>query len=232
MLDLSRQSELVPSTISDTQFLIIGAGSLGSSITNVIARMGARQITLYDPDILSEENIAPSFASKYNVGYSKTGPVQAMLSDQLGIRINTYEHAFFRQQHDADVVITAVESMNVRRSIWQSHRINYKLWIDARMGNDQAGVYTHLFGAPTEVYELTLSRPGEELACGQKATAPISVGLVPGFAGTIVMRYLNNLPIPSEIFVKVLMEDMFMSFGKPHVLQEGFCAEVSENVVL
>jgi len=183
-------------------------------MTNTLVRMGAESILLQDFDTVKEENVAPSFFSTRDVKAPKTHAVRDRIYSDFGFYINISEEAYSRQIRDVDIVIITVDSLNMRRTIWNNHRITYRLWIDARMGFDQVGVYSHLFGAPVDTYELTLSRPGEPLPCGQKATAPLSIGLVPGLVGTVVMRYLRELPIPSEIFAKVLMDDMFVSFGK------------------
>lgn len=194
-------------------FLIIGAGSLGSGITNIITRMGAQDITVFDRDKLEPANIAPSFASRQHLGQPKVTALQDKLHTETGFKIKAVNDSFGQQMFDVDIVVISVDTMNMRRYIWDNHRINYELWIDARMGGDQAGVYTHVSGFPTDTYDKGIRREGAQLPCGEKATAPISAGLVPGMVGMIVMRYIHELPIPSEIFTKVLIEPVFFSSG-------------------
>ena len=196
--------------------MVIGAGSLGSNITNIIARMGARNITVYDNDILTPENLAPSFASRQDLSMPKVDALKAKLYAELGIEINAVNDAFGKQRGFSNVMVIAVDSLNMRRYIWNNHRYEYDIWIDARMGDDQAGVYTHVRGCPTEFYESTMEREEAQMLCGQKATAPLCVGLVPGMVGVVIMRYLNQLSIPKEMFAKVLMPIMFYSISNPH----------------
>ncbi len=208
-LDLSRQQLLVPRTIGETTFLVIGAGSLGSNVTNVLCRLGAGSVTVFDRDTLSSANVAPGFAGMNWLGEPKVGALANKLYDELGVRITPVASRYKGQRVDADIVVVTVDSMQARRDIWAvRQRIEgWVLWIDTRMGKDQAGVYVVRTSADHAWYEASIAREGAALACGEKATAPISVGLVPGFVGTVVMRYLRGRPMPRSMFAKVLLDD-------------------------
>jgi len=211
-MDLSRQRLLVPSIIKTIPILVIGAGSIGSNVTNVLCRMGAENVTLYDKDTLSPENVAPGFGGMNWLSTNKAKAVKDKIASELGTTINAMPYRYRRQHADAEIVIVTVDSMIVRQHIWYENRINgWKLWLDARMGKDQAGVYACRGVDDYKWYVDSINREGAALACGEKATAPICAGLVPGMVGIMVMRYIHGLKVPRSLFTKVLLEEPFFS---------------------
>ena len=59
-LTLVRQSKLVPvDEINKYELHIFGVGSVGSHVTNIAAKAGFKNITVYDMDTVDEENISP-----------------------------------------------------------------------------------------------------------------------------------------------------------------------------
>jgi len=223
-MDLSRQALLIPAhAIGELTFLIIGLGSIGSNVANVLSRMGASTQTWYDRDITSLENVAPAFSGINSIGDTKVDTAYARIQQDLGEEevknIRAYPYFYKNQREHADIVIVGVDSMEVRREIWANNRIEgWKLWIDGRMGEDQAGLYIVRENDDYEWYEESLARPGAELMCGEKATAPICAGLIPGMVGSVIMRYVNGLTVPQSIFVKMLLDfGMFFSVGEGEV---------------
>lgn len=151
----------------------------------------------------------PSYAGKNWLGKSKVVALAEKIQYETGSSaIIPIERNYTGQRESADVVIVTVDSMEARRRIWANReRINgWNLWIDARMGKDQAGVYCVRNEQDIPWYEGSLAREGAQLVCGEKATASICGGYVPGMVGTMIMRYIRDLPMPRSMFVKVLLE--------------------------
>lgn len=210
MINLSRQREIVQGT---ADVLIIGSGSLGSNAANVLASIGCK-VTLFDGDVWSEPNIAPSFTMKELLGEKKATSTAELINERLGADNVVGVDSYYEDQNlKCDVLVLAVDSLRVRRQIYRKGLIEYELLIDARMGFDQGGVYNHVPGQNDDWYEKWLNVEPAPLPCGQKATAFVSAGLVPGAVGMVVARYINNIPIPKRVFFQTLTDvpNMFVS---------------------
>lgn len=209
-MTLSRQAALVPAHISELKVLMIGIGSIGSMATSMLLRMGVKHLTAYDKDVVNIENVGPSVYGLNDLTKTKTASLHASLLTTTGISITTKNRFYTSQRETADVVIVTVDSMEARRFIWERKNISgWKLWIDARMGFDQCSTTTCFADNPESIafYEQSIARPGAPLPCGQKATAFISGGIVVGFIGTIMARYVRGLPVPREMFYKGFVDD-------------------------
>lgn len=53
----------VQQSIGDLRIAIVGCGGTGSAVAEQLVRLGARQITLIDPDVLSESNVTRVYGS-------------------------------------------------------------------------------------------------------------------------------------------------------------------------
>jgi len=205
---LSRQAEIIPISIGETSFTVIGAGSIGSHVTSMLVKMGATKVTVHDPQRVSTENVGPSLYGMNNVNELKVECLRGLLLTETGVEITAIPRLYRIEPLESEVVIVTIDSMEGRRRIWDSHRIKWKLWVDARMGFDQCGVYVcnAYDDHSVDLYVKSILRQGAALPCGQKATAFISGGLVVGLVGTIIARYLRGLSVPTELFYKGFLE--------------------------
>jgi hypothetical protein len=209
-MTLSRQALIVPEHIQHLKVLMIGAGSIGSMTASMLLRMGVKNLTVYDRDTVSIENIGPSIYGLNDLTKTKTASLHDLLLTATGISITTKNRFYTSQRETADVVIVTVDSMEARRFIWERQQIaGWRMWIDARMGFDQCSTTVCFSDNPksTEFYSRSIARAGAPLPCGQKATAFISGGIVVGFIGTVLTRWIRGLPVPQELFYKGFVDD-------------------------
>ncbi len=157
-----RQQELVDQEkLSGLRVTIIGCGAVGSFTALSLCKMGVRQLTLIDPDTVSVENLPNQFYREEDPGKKKVAACAEMLQQfDSDIQINTLTRPFIKQKLDSDIVISSVDSMDVRKRIWNSivsHR-KVKLLIDPRMSGQVIQVYTASPGDPSSLksYEVTL----------------------------------------------------------------------------
>lgn len=170
----SRQSDLVDSAIFDNPITIIGAGAIGSFTALTLAKMGFPNITVYDHDSVSTENISNQFYRYKDIGSSKVTALRNMLQDFEQLDISP-RHQQWRTQSLSGHIIMAVDSMAVRKQIFHFIRRNTNVYgfIDGRMGGQQAEVYSVDLLHPEQkvIYEKYLwsDSEAEELPCTQKA---------------------------------------------------------------
>ena len=170
-----RQQELVDQErLAGIRATIIGCGAVGSFTALSLCKMGVRHLTLIDPDTVSIENLPNQFFREEDMGKKKVVACAEMLQQfDSQAQINTLTRPFIKQKLDSTVVISSVDSMDVRKRIWNSV-VSYrkvKLLIDPRMAAHVIQIYTANPGDPSSLkaYEATLI--GESHAIHDQCTA-------------------------------------------------------------
>jgi molybdopterin/thiamine biosynthesis adenylyltransferase len=207
-LNLSRQELLLrQETMERTTFLIVGAGAIGSNVAYLLSAMGAGEgnIHLYDHDKVAEENIAPARFKRGQIGTEKVFAVRDGIEEELGVHtVIPYPMKFEDDGGEYDIVIVCPDSMGVRRDAWFNEDLKWGWWIDGRMGGARAEVYVigpGRDGPGHKLYKTTIEFSDSQLECGEKATAPICKGLLPGWIGAAVANIVNGgRPQPSILY--------------------------------
>ncbi len=157
-----RQQELVDQEkLAGLRVTIIGCGAVGSFTALSLCKMGVQRLTLIDPDTVSIENLPNQFYREESLGKKKVAACAEMLGQfDSETQINTLARPFIKQKLESDVVISSVDSMDVRKRIWNSvvSQRKVKLLIDPRMAAQVIQVYTANPGDPSSLkaYETTL----------------------------------------------------------------------------
>ena len=170
-----RQQELVDQEkLAGLRVTIIGCGAVGSFTALALCKMGVQHLTLIDADTVSTENLPNQFYYQEDLGKKKVVACAEMLGQfDSEIQVDTLARPFIKQKLDSDIVISCVDSMDVRSRIWNSvvsHR-KVRLLIDPRMAAHVIQVYSVSPGDPSSLkaYEATLI--GETEASQDRCTA-------------------------------------------------------------
>lgn len=196
-LHLTRQLDIVPLGILGEPITIIGAGAIGSFTALTLAKMGFCDITVYDFDSIEVENMNCQFFRHSDIGKKKVDALRELVHDFTGIEIEAhaekYEGGMFK-----GIVISAVDSMAVRKLVWDEHKefaMGTKLIIDPRMGAEDVLCYAM---TPTKLkdittYEKTLYSDDEAVQerCTAKATM-YTATMLSGFVAKIVKDFLHD----------------------------------------
>ncbi len=157
-----RQQELVnQERLAELRVTIIGCGAVGSFTALSLCKMGIGHMTLIDPDKVSIENLPNQFFKEDNLGKKKVDACSEMIRQfDKQIPMVTLSRPFIKQKLEADIVISSVDSMDVRKRVWGSivSDKKVKLLIDPRMAAKVIQVYTVSPGDPSSLkaYESTL----------------------------------------------------------------------------
>jgi hypothetical protein len=121
---------------------IIGLGAIGSTCAVWLGRMGCVGLTCYDPDVIQDHNWSNQMYRDSDIGSLKASALIDVM-EQFG---GQTPNAIPRQYVDQDlteVVISAVDSMESRMTIWRSVRekADVRLLLDARMGLETLIMY-------------------------------------------------------------------------------------------
>ncbi len=170
-----RQEELVnQERLANLKVTIIGCGAVGSFTALSLCKMGVRHLILMDPDTVNPENLPNQFYYQEDLGKKKVvACAEILVQFDSDVQVDMLTRPFIKQKLESDIVICSVDSMDVRKRIWNSvvsHR-KVKLLIDPRMSGQVIQVYTASPGDPSSLkaYEATLI--GESDAIHDQCTA-------------------------------------------------------------
>ncbi len=91
----SRQTDLVDmKRLEQTAVTIIGAGSIGSFATYALAKMGVKDITVYDDDIVEQHNFSNQIYRIEDIGKKKVTCLKNRIKTDTGVKIKSIEEKY------------------------------------------------------------------------------------------------------------------------------------------
>lgn len=141
-----RQRDLLPPEKTVAKILVVGAGAIGSQVVMCLAKMGFKDITVFDDDTVSEENISCQWYGPKDIGQRKSQALKERVADMTGAMIQNMNERFNEESADQgyNIVVSAVDSMKSRTYIWNRAKNFFKLthYIDPRMSAEEGSIYT------------------------------------------------------------------------------------------
>lgn len=223
-LDLARrnirQRELVPpERLARCHAMVIGVGSIGRQVALQLAALGVPSMTIYDPDRVSVENLAPQGFMQDDVGTPKVHAVANIAHQQFPrMELHSIEERF-RKSHVQKwpqgrqiAVFCCVDSIASRKLIWEAVQSRAHFFVDGRMAAEVIRVITCDTPAMDRYYPTTLFATSEAYQgeCTSKSTiytASIAAGLMVGQ----FTRWLRRLPINREQVFNLLSQELMAS---------------------
>jgi hypothetical protein len=174
-MDFWRQLDIFsPEKAKKVKVTVIGVGGIGSPTVLALAKMGISSITVYDDDKVEIHNLPNQFYRLEDLKQPKVVALAQIVGDYTGDIIQIRDE-IYENQPLSDVVISGVDSMSVRKAIWEKIKYNPKvsIYIEARMGAEVARVHTVKPCDPDSVrwYESTLysDEKAVEAPCSARA---------------------------------------------------------------
>ena len=216
---LTRQLDIIPIEVLGEKITIIGAGAIGSFVALSLAKMGFGDITIFDDDKIEEENMNCQFYRFKDIGKQKVYALQELVVDftktLLEAKNERYQHGIF-----PGIVISAVDSMEVRKQIWMNHKMKSpgtRAIIDPRMGAETALLYVMnpMDKADIESYEKTLYT--DEAAIQERCTAKSTIYTACMLSG-LVAKAVKDLVVTPEKYLRIaqwsIKDDQFVAYKK------------------
>lgn len=170
---LTRQFDIIPIDRLGMKITIVGAGAVGGWTAITLARMGFLNLTVIDFDKVTVENMNCQPWRIQDIGFPKVDSLQEMIRDFTDCSIEVVNDRFTGKNLQG-IVISAVDSMEARRMIWESQRSASHV-IDPRMGAEVCALYVMRPGHEKDMisYEKTLYSDSNAVAepCTRKSTA-------------------------------------------------------------
>jgi len=171
---------------------IVGVGGVGSWAALVLAKLGFNRLVLYDHDKVELQNLGCQLYGADELDEAKVYALQELLWNQTGAKIQANQRKFAGAP--SGVVVTAVDSMKDRRTIFSSCK-DANLFVDCRIGGEKLVMYAVDPSNETAHSEYLKNwYPDEEAAdlpCTGQQTAYIGA-IAGGLIGREVADYCHN----------------------------------------
>jgi hypothetical protein len=202
---LRQQDAINMHRLSGLGITVIGAGAIGSTACVWLGKMGACGLQVWDADIVESHNWSNQLYRDEDIGRPKALALIEVMEAFGGHTPNAIT-ARYVDQALSEVVISTVDSMESRKSIWKSVRKQpeVRLYLDARMGLETLVVYAVRPQTKEDRVSYTKSLCSDTEALQEPCTAR-SVCYTPLMASAVlcnlVKRYVNDEELPRQVIL-------------------------------
>ena len=205
-MDFLRQAAFLdPNRFRKRRVHILGVGALGSWVAYQLAKLGFREIHLYDYDTIEEHNIPNQIYGEEHLGKKKVEALKELIEKTMGKWCRVITHDVDLLNDDVqldDIVVCAVDSLDLRKKLWEENKDNVRLWVDGRMAIDYGVVY----GVDTtkrsivENYSVSFDsdEEAEESPCNERAIVNNTVMIANTMVNCIV-AHLKEETVPHYV---------------------------------
>lgn len=203
-MDLTKSLEFFDPTALRTQSIhIIGIGAIGSSVAELMARLGVHKLHLYDFDKVETKNVANQIYVAKSVGKTKVDALEELLKEiNPSIEITKHNEGWTPDTPLNGYVFLAVDNIEIRKDIVKTNKYNQHItaMFDFRMRLTDAQHYAANWNNQKDIEQFykTMDFTEEE---AQAATPVSACGTTLSVAPTI--RTVVSLGVANWInFVK------------------------------
>jgi molybdopterin-synthase adenylyltransferase len=206
----SRQTSLVPKDKLDKlSILVVGCGAIGRQVALQLASMGARKVTIVDFDSVEDHNVTTQGFAHAEIGQKKVDAVrEAMIRIDPTMEVISIDGRYTLDMRGYDVVISCVDSIDVRKIIFRGIKTTAALFIDGRMTAETMRVLTWQQGQPEELYTDSLFEESEAHtgSCTAKTTI-YTASYIAALMMHQLARFLRGVPTDYDQLINMLSSD-------------------------
>jgi molybdopterin/thiamine biosynthesis adenylyltransferase len=202
---------------SNLSVTLVGAGGIGAMTALMLVKMGVELLTIYDGDTVSEENLPTQLHRLGTEGELKVAALKATL-ELFGDDTQIFAEPARIGAGDAvwgSIVISAVDSIQARKDIWQAVRNGKAGWyIDARMSAEEFQMHAIDMSSPKAVERYGRMIAAEDdggipdAPCTQKATFFCSA-IASGHIGSVVRKIAAGRRPAAYLVHNILYDRLF-----------------------
>lgn len=210
-MDYIRHIEVFDPDTFKTPVHVIGAGATGSWLVLMLAKLGIKDIHVWDFDIIEEHNIPNQAFAPIQVGQNKVEAIHDIVLEFANINVQVHRKKVTGTQRLAGIVFMLTDTMRSRQQIYEKAiKFNpaVKLLIETRMDFNGGRIYTI---EPTNInhineYEKEFYTDEETItpsACGASSTVVATAIDISAHAVWNLINWHNNYPNYNEILLDV-----------------------------
>lgn len=182
-----------PTKYGNQRIDVIGAGATGSYVVLQLAKLGCKQIHVWDFDKVEAHNIPNQLFGLKDVGKMKVDALKALVQELASIDITVHPEKFTGKEKFGEVLFVLTDTMSSRKEIWKNTngKVGLGLYIETRMGEAEGRIYTMEPQDDPEKYEKTLYDDAQTpvSACGTQTTVGSTAMVLAGLAVTAMIEW-------------------------------------------
>ena len=125
-MDLAKSYEYFQPDKFDDRIHILGVGSVGSGVAELLARFGFTKFSLYDFDIVESKNIVNQIYDTRHIGMLKLEAIKNIMLDinpEIGQHLKLYPQGYTNQRLSG-IVFLCIDDIELRHKIAQENKAN------------------------------------------------------------------------------------------------------------
>lgn len=180
---------------------IVGVGAVGSVVALAAAKLGVREIEIWDMDTVEEANLPIQMHQKSAIGKNKALASKELIEAMMPeVEVIAHPEKWVDQDLKADIVVSGADSLPVRKAVWDAVKYDpsVQLLCDARIGGQLMKLY-YVDPDGTEdikLYDGTFPKKdmkGSELPCTERGVIDVSF-----FAAALHIRAIRRWVVKRE----------------------------------
>jgi sulfur carrier protein ThiS adenylyltransferase len=207
----SRQADIVPrERILDCKTTVIGVGAIGRQVAIQLAAIGVPHLQLIDFDHVEISNLASQGYLQKDLEQPKvdaTAEFVRKMNNDLVVEVML--ERFKRSTPVGNCVFACVDSIEIRKLIWDAAKDKVAFYCDGRMSAEVLRIITACDEKSREYYPQTLFTAEQAQAgpCTAKTTI-YCANIAAGFMLAQFTKYLRLLPVDPDIQVNLLASEI------------------------
>ncbi len=214
----SRQKDIVPAErIGACKATVIGVGAIGRRVALQLTAIGTPWLQLVDFDLVEASNLASQGYFEEDLGKLKVQATAALcMKVNSNLETAVMPERFRRSMEVGTAVFACVDSIDVRRLIWDAVKDKVTFFCDARMSAEVLRVLTVCDSKSRTHYPTTLFRTEEAFAgpCTAKTTI-YCANIAAGLMVAQFTKHLRQLPIESDLQLNLLASELNVAAACP-----------------
>ena len=203
----SRQADIVPrERILDCTATIIGIGAIGRQVALQLTAIGVPHLQLIDFDSVETSNLATQGFMRKDLERPKVDVTAEFVREMNhDLNVEVILERFKRSTLVGNCVFACVDSIVVRKLIWDALKDKVSFYCDGRMSAEVLRIITACDEKGREYYPQTLFTAQQAHAgpCTAKTTI-YCANIAAGFMLAQFTKYLRLLPVDPDIQVNLL----------------------------
>ena len=200
-VDYWRQLDMFDPLHFKTPVHIIGVGATGSWIAYLLAKMGVRNMTVWDFDAVENHNLPNQIFGIQEIGMLKAEAMKKIILRDCGFEIIAKTDMVDGTQKLPGIVYVCTDTMSSRKQIWENAlKLNFDvdLVVETRLAAELGLIYTvhPISMRDIDGYEVTLyaDDEAEESACTYRSIGSM-VAVLAGAACHKLVKFHKDIPM-------------------------------------
>jgi len=207
----SRQADIVPrERILDCTATIIGVGAIGRQVALQLTAIGVPHLQLIDFDHVETSNLATQGFLQKDLKRPKVDVTAEFVREMNhDLNVEVIFERFKRSTPVGNCVFACVDSIEIRKLIWDSVKDKVVFFCDGRMSAEVLRIITACDEKSRGYYPQTLFTAEQAHAgpCTAKTTI-YCANIAAGFMLAQFTKYLRLLPVDPDIQVNLLASEI------------------------